>query len=312
MSNSPATHTDRDGNEYELRTISCPICGRDDGCLLGLRGGKHHRYGLGFESAIYRCRGCGLIYPNPLPIPKDPSSVYDDPEEYFQQHDPEGKKRSAESLVREVVRRTGSDQPAILDIGSGRGEVVWAAERFGCTAVGLELSEPMIKDARTHLGVSILRATVEEFAAEQPADSFDAVVAAAVLEHVYDPDSFMGAVARLLRSGGVIFVDTPREPSLMTWTATAAERIRGRRTVYYLAPTWEPFHLYGFNPRAMEALLAKHGFSIEELHVRARPMIPVRSGDRRDAIRALIGRQLVRIGNLSRSAPNMDLWARLR
>ena len=52
-------------------------------------------------------------------------------------------------------------------------------------------------------------------------------------------------------------------------------------------------------------------FSIEELHVRARPMIPVRPGDRRDAIRAFIGRQLVHIGNLTRSAPNMDLWARL-
>jgi hypothetical protein len=24
----------------------------------------------------------------------------------------------------------------------------------------------------------------------------------------------------------------------MTWAATATERIRGRRTVYYLAPTW--------------------------------------------------------------------------
>jgi 2-polyprenyl-6-hydroxyphenyl methylase/3-demethylubiquinone-9 3-methyltransferase len=177
--------------------------------------------------------------------------------------------------------------------------------------VGLELSEPMIEYAQVHLGVSVRPATVEEFAAEQPADSFDAVVAAGILEHVYDPDSFMRAVARLLRPGGVVFLDSPREPSLMTWTATAAERIRGRRTVYYLAPTWEPFHLYGFNPSAIRALLAKHGFSIEQLHVRARPMIPVRPGNRWDAIRAFIGQQLIRIGNLTRSAPNMDLWARL-
>ena len=306
------THTDPNGIEYDLREVICPICDRDDARLLGTRGGRHQRYGLGFESEIYRCRSCGLIYPNPLPIPKDPSSVYGDPEDYFQQHDPQGKQRGAELLVREIIRRTGLDQPAILDIGSGKGEVVWAAQKLGCTAVGLELSEPMVEYARDHLGVAVSRATVEEFADRQSADSFDAVVANAVLEHVYDPNSFMAAAARLLRPGGVIFLDTPREPSLMTWTATVAERIRGNQTVNYLAPTWEPFHLYGFNPRAIKTLLTKHGFSIEELHVRARPTIPARTGDRVDVIRAFIGRQLVRLGNLTRSAPNMDLWARLR
>jgi 2-polyprenyl-3-methyl-5-hydroxy-6-metoxy-1,4-benzoquinol methylase len=310
VSTPPSTRTDHDGNEYELRAVGCPICGRDDARLLGLRGGKHQRYGLGFESRIYRCRGCGLIYPNPLPIPKDPSSLYSDPEEYFRQHDPERKQEGAEWMVREIIDRTGSDRPAILDIGSGRGEILWAAGRLGCPAVGLELSEPMIEYARDHLGVSVRPVTVEKLAAEQPADSFDGVVAGAVLEHVYDPDSFIRAVARLLRPGGVLFLDTPREPNLMTWVATTAERIRGRPTVYYLAPSFEPFHLYGFNPRAVRALLAKHGFSIEELHVRAKPLIQARSGDRRDAVRALIGRQLVRIGNLTRSATNLDLWAR--
>jgi hypothetical protein len=37
----PATRTDQDRNQYELRTIDCPIYGRDDARLLGLRGGDH-------------------------------------------------------------------------------------------------------------------------------------------------------------------------------------------------------------------------------------------------------------------------------
>jgi 2-polyprenyl-3-methyl-5-hydroxy-6-metoxy-1,4-benzoquinol methylase len=307
----PETRTDSHGNAYVLRRICCPTCERDDARVLGLRGGEHQRYGLGFESTIYRCRRCGLIYPNPLPIPKDPSSIYGDPRDYFKQHDPETKLRSAELLAAEIVRRSETDRPVVLDVGSGRGEVVWAVERLGCTAVGLELSEPMIEDARTRLGVTVHPATVEEFAAEQPAGSFDAIVAAAILEHVYDPDSFIRAVAQLLRPGGIMFLDTPREPSLMTWTATAAERMRGRQTVYYLAPSWEPFHLYGFNPRAIRTLLGKYGFTIQELHSRTKPIVPTRPGDRRDAVRAFIARQLVRIGNLTRSAPNMDLWASL-
>src|SRR5829696_6145675 len=189
MDRPAQTDTDHAGNEYELRTIQCPICDRDDGRLLGVRGGAHQRYGLGFESQIYRCRECGLIYPNPLPVPKNPSEIYGDPEGYFSRHDMDQTQDEDELLVRELIRRTRLERPAVLDIGSGRGEVVAAAEKLGCSAVGLELSEPMIEDARKRLGVTVERATVEEYAASHPPDSFDAVVASAVIEHVYDPDS---------------------------------------------------------------------------------------------------------------------------
>jgi SAM-dependent methyltransferase len=303
--------TDHRGNKYKLTRIVCPTCGDAGARRLGLRGGAHQRYGFGFESTIYRCRRCGLIYPNPLPIPDDPSSLYGDPDSYFHQHASEEKQSGADWLVGEIARRTGKAKPALLDVGSGRGEVVQAAERLGSEAVGLELSKPMIDHAKANLGVSLRRATVEQFAADHPADSFDAVVAAAVLEHVYDPDSFMRVVARLLRPQGILFLDLPREPSLFTWSATLAQRLRARATVYYLSPSWEPFHLYGFNPKAIKALLAKHGLAVEELHVRSRALVSARADDRADAIRAFAGRQLVRIGNLTRSAPNMDLWARL-
>jgi 2-polyprenyl-6-hydroxyphenyl methylase/3-demethylubiquinone-9 3-methyltransferase len=212
--------------------------------------------------------------------------------------------------VSEAQRRARRESPRILDVGSGRGEILVAARDAGFDAVGLELSAPFIEDARRQYGVEARLATVEELAQSEPAASFDVVFANAVIEHVYDPDSFMRSVALVLRPGGVLCADLPREPNILTATATALARLRGRRINYYLAPTWEPFHLYGFNPAAIRALLRKHGLEIEELHVRSRPMIPS-DGTLGDRVRALGGSLLVRAGNRIGYSTNMDLWARL-
>ncbi|HEY4013128.1 MAG TPA: methyltransferase domain-containing protein [Polyangiaceae bacterium] len=298
-----------EGIEFELREKFCPICGPGSTETLGWRGGKYHRYGLGVETRIVRCNGCSLIFPNPFPYPRRASQLYGDPAKYFADHDEGQRLRAYQSIAREIVSRTGKANPSVLDVGCGRGEFLRAARTAGCgQVVGLDVSEEMVAYAAAHDGVRALRRTIEEFAAESDM-TFDAVVLGAVIEHVHDPDAMIATVARVTRAGSVVYVDTPREPHLLSIVGNAVNRLVRTGAVYNLSPTWTPYHVFGFNPKSLRIVFEKHGFVIEELHVRAAPKLSS-DGSGKDRARAWVGTQINRVANLVRLAANMDGWAR--
>lgn len=279
---------------FQFSEIPCPVCRVDDARFLGVRGGATHRYGQGIECRIVRCRRCGLIYPNPFPYPTDPQALYGKPDAYFEHHSTERKVEGARELIR-GLGRTGR----LLDIGSGRGEFLRAAQLEGLEAVGLDLSAAMAAEAKRLYGVEVRVGTVEELEDEL----FDVIVAAAIIEHVYDPDSFMAQVARLSHSGAALFLDTPNEPSLLTRIGNASERLKGTRVVYNLSPTWPPYHVFGFSPRTLRILLEKHAFVVDRIEIGARPEIPG------GGLKAFLGTQLNRLANRTGTAMNMSIWA---
>jgi 2-polyprenyl-3-methyl-5-hydroxy-6-metoxy-1,4-benzoquinol methylase len=235
--------------------------------------------------------------------------MYGDPEKYFVSHGEFGPKADRlRGLVHEIRARTGQSDPSILDVGSGRGELLEAARREGVSvAVGLELSRAMIASAAEH-GLVVLEATAEDYVRDTDRQ-FDCVVLAAVLEHVEDPDSLLEASARLLRPGGVVYIDVPRDPNIVTMAARLAAALRRSPAVLNLSPTFSPFHVFGFTPKSLARLLSKRGFDLEELVVEAAPFVPHRD-DIRDRLSAIAASLMIRAGNHVGLAPNMTAWAR--
>ncbi len=306
---------DSAGNAFDLRSIVCPVCGPGPTSFLGYRGGEHHRYGLGVNTPIVRCRTCGLLFPNPFPYPVKPQELYGDPAKYFQVDDTSVKVVNYGNILNgliELWRNGGLEQrekPSLLDVGSGRGEALQAAKLAGLTdIVGLELSEAMRDDAAARFGADVLLQTVEQHV-EATARTYDLVLLSAVLEHVYDPDSMISSVAALSGPGSMLYIDVPREPNLVTVMGNLSERLRRRPTVYNLSPTFPPYHVFGFNPRAMKILLRKHGFEPARWLILADPHIPARGG-LKDRARAFVATQVGRVGNLTRFSTNMIVWAR--
>jgi SAM-dependent methyltransferase len=299
----------RDGVEFDLRPMSCPTCGPGTTKGLGWRGGRYHRYGQGAETWIVQCSRCSLIFPNPFPYPRRTSDLYGDPQKYFAAHDEIQRLDAYRRVARDLVTRTGKPNPSILDVGCGRGEFLRAARLEGCSSVvGLELSEAMAAYAGTHEGVRVIRKTIEMYA-DGSETKFDALILGAVIEHVHDPDTMVAAAARVTHPGSVVYVDTPREPHLVSMVGNALNRLTGVDSVYNLSPTWPPYHVFGFNPKSLRMLFAKHGFLIERLHVRAAPSVPS-NGDWKDTARAFVATQINRAANLTGLASNMDGWAR--
>jgi SAM-dependent methyltransferase len=301
--------TDTSGNAFDLRPIDCPICGPGTTRLIGHRGGARHRYALGVDTPIVRCSRCGLLFPDPFPFPVDPQRLYGDPEKYFATHDPDAKVASYRQIIAELVVDSRCDRPSLLDVGSGRGEALHAARVVGLEdVVGLELSAAMRDETQRRYGVEIQLETIEEHA-ERVGRTYDIFLLSAVLEHVYDPNAMIASVARLSHPGSVVYIDVPQEPNLLTMVGNLPGRLRGTRTVYNLAPTFPPYHVFGFNPRSLTLLLEKHGFRPFRWLKRGQLRIPSGGGLKGRAA-AMGARTVHRLGNATGLSTNMDAWAR--
>jgi len=301
---------DRLGNAFHLEYIQCPICQQDQAKELGLRGGKYQRLKLGIETTVVRCCGCGLLYPNPFPFPEDPQHLYSKPEKYFEHHSISEKITSGKELLEQIRIKTGRNCPNVLDVGSGRGELLKAAKDSGLArAVGLEFSPAMIEYAGGTWGIDVRLQSIEEHA-DGNAGAYDAVVLNAVLEHVYRPDLMIGAAARLLRRDGLLYIDCPNEPNLLTMAYALLARVRRSHAVLNLAPTFPPFHVFGFNPRSLTVLLAKNGLNVERISLRGGPL-SFRPVGFVDTVKASVANRINAIANITGTAHNMTVWARL-
>lgn len=265
-------------SEYNWLGQHCPICGAKPTTFIGRRGGAAHREGLGVETDIWKCSPCDLIFPDPMPVPKGGlGQHYDiDADEYFQSHDKQEKIDAATALVRRAEALLGG-KGRLLDVGVGRGEVLSAALADEWEAEGVEPSAKFADYAEKRTGVTIWRQPIEK--ADIPDGSFDVVILAAVLEHLYNPDEIVEKIARVLRPGGLLFLDVPNEQGLYFKMGNLYQKLRGRDWCVNLSPTFPPFHVFGFSPRSLRKLLSKHG--LEPTHWLVYPgesVLPSRGG----------------------------------
>lgn len=267
-----------DINAYKWVAQECPICEGLPAKKIGRRGGAAHREGLGVECEVWRCGRCGLIFPNPMPIPLGgPAQHYAmDADDYFQHHSVVTKGEVASKMLHQGEELTGG-KGRLLDIGAGRGELLRAARLEGWEAIGIEPSASFADHTTRHSGLEIRRTPVEGCGFSP--NSFDVVILAAVLEHLYNPNETIREIARILRPGGALYVDVPNERGLYFLMGNLYQKLRGRDWVVNIAPTFSPFHVFGFGPRSLRALLAKHGLRPVRWHVYpGRAMVPSRAG----------------------------------
>jgi SAM-dependent methyltransferase len=243
--------------EYNWVQQHCPICEIPPSRHLGMRGGGAHRAKLGVACQIWQCGNCSLIFPNPMPMPAGGIEQHYSvaPEDYFQHHEERDRIEYA-SLLMQQLQTLQIEKGQLLDIGSGRGEVLRVARENGWTPTGIETSPTFAAFAAQYSGANIIRTPLEECGFES--DSFDAIVLGAVLEHLYNPDETVKEIARILKPGGALFVDVPNERGLYFILGNYYQKLRGRNWVVNLAPTFPPYHVFGFSPKSLRALLAKH------------------------------------------------------
>ena len=233
-------------NNIESSAVpDCPIC------LRGRAGGLCYRKN-GY--CIYRCPSCGLMFVYPRLSPEDLSAIYD--AGYFMRGDkyalvektgidPNFKNDLKKIETIHQYRKNGR----LLDIGCAKGGFLKAAKDKGFEVQGVEISDYAACYARDTLGVLVENCSLTE--ADFPADHFDVVTMWDVLEHLHNPGETLMEVNRILKKGGHIFITTGDAGS--SWA-----RLTGRFW-QLLTP---PQHLFFFNKKSLEHILAANGFSV--------------------------------------------------
>lgn len=106
----------------------------------------------------------------------------------------------------------GSNRPAVLEIGCGDGGNLLPLARRGWEAVGVDISEARIRDARaffeaegaeaTFIAADIL--TLDDFRGH-----FDLIICHDVIEHIADKRRFLSRIEYFMKPGGVLFMAFP-------------------------------------------------------------------------------------------------------
>ncbi len=250
---------------FDMRRLPCGVCGSERAAPIGWRGGSAHHNGAGERVQIVRCRDCSHLYPSPMPFPsEDLDHLYTDTEHYFDGHDIERLKERGLLILRESAERLGK-RGRFLDVGCGMGGSLWAAREEGWEYDGIDPSSAYLEWGKKHLGVEGRQGTIEEM--RFPENHFDVVSMIGVIEHLYEPHKTLQEIWRVLRPGGLLWLDAPNEDALYQKVGNLYMRTRGRDWVVNLAPTFPPYHVQGFNRRSLPRLLSRVGFEVERMKV---------------------------------------------
>lgn len=218
----------------------CPLCG-----------GERFEARMPFpDIPVRRCVSCGFLHPAFVMTPEAIERYY---REVF--HSPwhrQGQKLN--SYVNASALACLLDLPSVksfLDVGTGYGFLLERLGRRGIACTGTEPSVTEAKFAREELGVNVIPRLVHEAGLSQA--SFDVVACFEVIEHVPDPLAFIATLARFVRPGGWLVINTDNFEN-QTVRALGAE-----------FPKWIPHsHVSDFSPDTLErAMHSVPGLRVE-------------------------------------------------
>lgn len=227
-----------------LEYPACPLCRGERREFLFQLSGSHR---------VARCLDCAASYLYPRLTEEAMQSVYRElsyfeggesgytDTSYVEQET--SLRATFKCLLRNLAKRgaTGGD---LLEVGCGYGYLLDEARSFFQRRVGTEFSSQAADRAR-ETGAEVFVGALEQLL---PEAQFDCVLATQVIEHVYDPLSFLKNLVRHVKPGGHVVLATPD-------VGGALRKVMGRRWPSFKAPE----HVIYFDFESLESLMLKAG-----------------------------------------------------
>ncbi|MDD2916222.1 MAG: class I SAM-dependent methyltransferase [Candidatus Gracilibacteria bacterium] len=216
---------------------SCPICSSTSKTLVFTDYNRREGY-TELIADYVTCDDCSMQYLTNIPDFQSFAETYED---IYVNPD-------IEKLKARLAPSPKKNGKKVLDIGCNHGTQLIPFYNKGYEIYGIDLNKKAIEDCKKYLPSDhFFHSTVEGLDFED--DSFDVITTSHVLEHVYDLDTFLSSVYRLLKRGGTFTIKVPHGRSLemLVW---------GK----YSSQSWVPFHINMFDQKSITHILKKHGF----------------------------------------------------
>ncbi|OGV97418.1 hypothetical protein A2W24_05585 [Microgenomates group bacterium RBG_16_45_19] len=228
-----------------ISPLSCLVCRRRMGFIF-----SYHRYDY------FRCSGCGLVTTSPYPTE---TAILNHYRQKFKHGNYSLSRRYAASYLKvyhhlairlvDYCRSHGlnPNESRLLDIGTFTGDFLEAASQQGLEVYGTELQPEAVKIANQKFPGRVFQANV--LITTLPQKNFDIITMLGLIEHLINPDELIARVAKLLKPGGVLMLQTPDSGSFLARS---------------LGKWWPPYapveHIHLFSRPSLARLLQKNSF----------------------------------------------------
>jgi 2-polyprenyl-3-methyl-5-hydroxy-6-metoxy-1,4-benzoquinol methylase len=256
-----------------MENYVCPVCGGTAFKKIALFS-VPSRYDKK-KYPLYKCLGCKLVRPRPLPYNEQTKYDIYDEEGLTKCYNPAVKKIDFDSLeYNDYFKNFGTYARSIkklgikgrhLDIGCGSGHLMKISASLGLSPEGVELNAGILRAMREAGFIVHDREIGDKYYAD---GQYSLVTMSHVMEHIDDLHTFVGNVRRLLAPGGRVMMSMPFIYGLMPNLL---------RTCWYGHGSGQ--HLNFFSKESMVILLEKHGFEIEDIVVESMDYSPLRFPD---------------------------------
>jgi len=203
-------------------------------------------HGTDISLRLVKCEDCGLIYAADSIEENQILPIYEDMEDELYLQEEEGRRLSAKLLLSKINRIKKHGR--LLDIGCATGFLLDEARRINYAVEGVELSRWATRIAKEKFGLKVHQGSILKI--DFPTNYFDVIVMTDVIEHLSDPLKALTKIRRILKTGGLLYINTPDITSFFS-------RILG-------AKWWglKELHLVYFSKKTIKDLLERAGFMI--------------------------------------------------
>lgn len=158
------------------------------------------------------------------------SDLYSRFEDFFRPPGDDLNSRFAEYLIDLTYLEGG--RLSVLDIGTGRGEFIELLRRANIPAVGIDTNQTAVGKARS-AGLNVELVDARTFLASRPNESFGAVSAFHVVEHLNPLElvDLVDEIVRVLAPGGTLIFETPNPTNLVVGASSFYHDPTHRRPV---------------------------------------------------------------------------------